>query len=70
MSCSQVCSVREAFFAPQERVKTERAIGRVCGTPSVGCPPAVPIVAAGELIDENAAALLKYYGNDTVVVLR
>ena len=70
VSCRQVCSVREAFFAPQERVKTERAIGRVCGAPSVGCPPAVPIAAAGELIDENAAALLKYYGNDTVVVLR
>ena len=70
VSCRQVCSVREAFFAPQERVKTEHAIGRVCGVPSVGCPPAVPIAAAGELIDENAAALLKYYGNDTVVVLR
>lgn len=70
VSCRQVCSVREAFFAPQERVKTECAIGRVCGAPSVGCPPAVPIAAAGELIDENAAALLKYYGNDTVVVLR
>lgn len=70
VSCRQVCSVREAFFAPQERVKTERSIGRVCGAPSVGCPPAVPIAAAGELIDENAAALLKYYGNDTVVVLR
>lgn len=70
VSCRQVCSVREAFFAPQERVKTERAIGRVCGAPSVGCPPAVPIAAAGELIDENAVALLKYYGNDTVVVLR
>ena len=67
--CEQVLSIREAVFSPCETVPASRAVGRVLAAPSVGCPPAVPIVVCGERIDEAAAAAFEYYGiqNCTVV---
>ena len=54
VSCRQVFPCGRRFLHRRSEWKTECAIGRVCGAPSVGCPPAVPILRAGELIDENA----------------
>lgn len=68
--CEQKCSVREAFFAPHEQIPVQEAVGRICGAPTVGCPPAIPIVVSGERIDENAAALLKHYGIAAVEVAK
>ena len=70
VQCARRCTVREAFFAPHERIAVERAVGRICGAPTVSCPPAIPVVVPGEVIDWNAAAILKYYNNDTVEVLK
>ena len=66
----RVVSIREAVFSPHERVKSENALGRICGAPAVSCPPAIPIALSGELIDEEAVALLKFYKIDTVEVLK
>ena len=66
----RVISIREAVFAPHERVDSESALGRICGAPAVSCPPAIPIALSGELIDESAVELLKFYGIDTVEVLK
>ena len=63
-------SVREALFAPQETVPAEESLGRVCGAPTVSCPPAVPIAVSGERIEEAALALFSYYGVKFVDVLR
>lgn len=68
--CEQKLSIREAIFAEQETVKTPDSLGRICGTPTVGCPPAIPIVVAGEVINEQAIQLFKYYGVETVAVVR
>lgn len=65
-----VCSIREAFFLPQETVAVEDALGRVCAAPTVACPPAIPIVVSGERIGEEALALLRYYGVETVDVIQ
>ncbi|MBQ9801586.1 MAG: PLP-dependent transferase [Clostridia bacterium] len=65
----RVLSVREAMLAPAETVPLSRALGRICASPTVSCPPAVPVVVAGERIDEAALALLAYYGADTVRVV-
>lgn len=69
-ACEKVLSVRKATFADSEIVKTEDSIGRVLASPSVGCPPAVPIVMCGERIDENAVKCFKYYGIEKVSVVK
>ena len=63
-------SIREALFAPQETVPAEKALGRVCGAPTVACPPAIPIAVSGEVIGPEALALFRYYGVETVDVLK
>ena len=66
----RVCSIRQALFAPREAVPAEASLGRVCGAPTVGCPPAIPIAVSGERIGLEAVALFRYYGVETVEVLK
>ena len=47
---------------PSEELPVDQCIGRIASAASVGCPPAVPVVVGGELIDENAVRVMKYYG--------
>ena len=65
----RACSIRQAAFAPRETVDAAHSLGRVCGLPTVGCPPAIPIAVSGELITPEALALFAYYGIEQVVVL-
>ena len=65
----KVCSIREAAFASRERIPAAESLGRVCSLPTVGCPPAIPIVVSGERITEEALALFACYGVETVEVL-
>lgn len=67
---ARAMSIREALFAPHEFVKIEDAIGRVCGAPTVACPPAIPIAVSGEVIDDAAADLFRRYGVKSVEVVR
>ena len=66
----QVMSIREAIFAECENVSVEKSVGRICGTPTVSCPPAIPIVVSGERISENAVQLFKRYGIDEISVVK
>ena len=66
----RVCSVREALFAPRETVPAAQSLGRVCGAPTVGCPPAIPIAVSGERIGPEALELFRRYGVRQVEVLR
>ena len=66
----QVVSVRQALFAPHEVIPAKNALGRVCGAPTVSCPPAIPIAVSGERIGKEALALLEHYGLQTVDVLK
>ena len=68
--CEQKRTIREAIFAGQEMVQVKDALGRICGTPTVGCPPAIPIVVAGEIINERAMEVFDYYGIKQVSVVR
>ncbi len=63
------CSIRQAAFAPRETVDAAHSLGRVCGLPTVGCPPAIPIAVSGERITPEALALFAYYGIEQVEVL-
>ena len=63
-------SVREATLAPSEILPVRDCVGRVLAMATVGCPPAVPIVASGEIIDEGCLACFDYYGIETCAVVR
>lgn len=65
----RACSIRQAAFAPRETVDAAHSLGRVCGLPTVGCPPAIPIAVSGERITPEALALFEYYGISQVEVL-
>lgn len=67
--CEQVLPVRQAMFAPQRPLGVDDAVGRVCGTPTVSCPPAIAVVVSGERISREAAQVLKYYGTHVVDVV-
>ncbi len=58
-----------ALLWPSETVAVEDSIGRVLASPSVSCPPAVPIVMCGERIDEAAVRAFRYYGVEKVRVV-
>ncbi len=63
-------SVREATLAPSEIVSVREARGRVLADAGVSCPPAIPIVMCGEVIDDEQIRLFEYYGIDTVRVVK
>ncbi len=63
-------SIRQAVMAPWESVPAEEALGRVCASPTVACPPAVPIAVSGEVIGAEALALLRCYGVGNVLVVK
>lgn len=65
-----VMSPREACFSEHERVSVDKAVGRICATPTVGCPPAIPIVSSGEMIEEQAVELFTRYGIAEVDVVK
>lgn len=63
-------TVRElAAEAAAQTVPVEESLGRILASPTVGCPPAVPVVACGERIDEGALACFRYYGIKTCTVV-
>ena len=64
------CSIRQAVFAPQERLPAAQAEGRVCAMPTVSCPPAIPIAVSGEVITPAAVRLMERYHVTEVSVLR
>ena len=67
--CEAVMSIREAIFSPGCSLSVDDCVGKVLIAPSVGCPPAVPILICGERIDEAAAARFRYYGIKECTVL-
>lgn len=66
----QEMSIREAMLRPQERVPAEKALGRICGSPTVACPPAIPIAVSGEKIGPEATALFRRYSVESVEVVK
>ena len=63
-------TIRQAVFSPCETILVENSLGRICASPTVSCPPAVPIVVSGERITEEDIMLFKYYGVNTVSVIK
>jgi len=62
-------SVRQAVFCSSESIPVENSVGRVAASPAVACPPAVPVVISGEIINESTVEIMKYYGTEYVRVV-
>ena len=70
VKAERVMSVRSAMLGAREEIPVESAEGRILATPSVSCPPAVPILMPGERIDGEAIKVFNYYGIKTVKVVK
>ena len=63
-----VRSLREALFAPVERLPLENCLGRVAAGQLAPYPPGVPVVAPGEVIGEKELAYLREIGYNNLDV--
>ena len=63
-------SIREAMLSPREKVNVDCTLGKILADGALSCPPAVPILVPGEVIDESAINAFKYYGYDEILVLK
>lgn len=66
----QKMKIRDAMFSLWEEVNCEDAVGRICASPCVSCPPAIPIAASGEEITAEMAELFKAYGIEKIEVVK
>ena len=63
-------SIRKAILSISEYLPIDECKGKVLASLNLACPPAVQIVCAGEIIDENAIRVLKYYGVEGCFVVK
>lgn len=56
------CSPREALMSVSKVLPVDACEGKIFASVSVSCPPAIPIVVAGEIIDREAIERMQYYG--------
>ena len=61
---------REAMMSSAEEISIDEANGRILSAVTVGCPPAVPIVVSGEIINNEAIEAFRYYGIDSCSVVK
>lgn len=62
--------IRAAVLSESETVAAKAAVGRICASPSVSCPPAVPIAISGEVIGLEEVKLFEHYCIDSVEVVK
>lgn len=63
-------TVREAVLSDYEAIHVDESNGRICAGVNVPCPPAIPIAASGEVINENCIKIFKRYGILNVNVVK
>ena len=57
--------IRQAVFSNSQTVDIHDSIGKTLANVTVSCPPAVPVLVSGEVIDNSAVECFSYYGIDT-----
>lgn len=63
-------NVRQALFSPSITLDVSKSLGQVCSSVTVSCPPAILPVIPGEVISESSIEVMKYYGIETVRVVK
>ena len=66
----RVMTIRDAIFSECEEVNIENATDRICASPTVSCPPAIPIAISGEKITNEHIKLFKKYNIDKILVVK
>ncbi|MBR3767648.1 MAG: PLP-dependent transferase [Clostridia bacterium] len=61
---------KEALFSPSEEISANEAVGRILASPSVLCPPAIPIAICGEELSLEAVECFKYYSIEKINVVK
>lgn len=67
---NKMMSIRDAVFSDKETVTVEKSVGRICGCPTVSCPPAVPVAISGEIITESVAQYMSELGISSIEVVK
>lgn len=63
-------SIRMAYMTGSVKIPVSESLGRISATPTVSCPPAVPIVVAGEVINEAHINAFLRYGVEEISVIK
>ena len=63
-------NVRQALFSSSITLDVSKSLGQVCSSVTVSCPPAILPVIPGEVINEPSIEVMKYYGIETVRVVK
>lgn len=63
-------SIREAVMGEGELLPINECIGRIAAIVTSSCPPAIPIVVSGEVIDKETIDAFAYYGIDKCLVTK
>ncbi len=66
----RVLSPREAVFSAVETISAKESLGRIFADSNISCPPAVPIIVCGEVIDENILSAFEYYNITSCTVVK
>ena len=66
---TRAMSIKEATMSDFALLDAKDAYGRILASECVSCPPAVPILACGEIIDYDAIKLFEYYGIEQLRVI-
>ena len=66
---TRAMSIREATMSDFCVLDAKDSCGKILASECVSCPPAVPILACGEIIDYDAIKLFEYYGIEQLKVI-
>lgn len=62
-------NMHQALMSPSVTLPAQQCLGRVLAAPTVSCPPAIPVLVCGEIVDERSLQQLVYYDIDGLNVL-
>jgi arginine/lysine/ornithine decarboxylase len=66
----RVMTIRDSIFTENEEIDIDKTLNRICASPTVSCPPAIPIAVSGEKIAEEHIELFKKYEIDKILVVK
>lgn len=66
----QIMSPREAMLGETEQISTVNAAGRISADSSCPCPPGIPLIMPGELIDNETAELILRSGKKSICCVK
>ena len=69
-NAEKALSIREAMLSARVRIPVEKAEEKICASPCVSCPPAIPIAVSGERITREHIEIFKTYGIDEIDIVK